>query len=46
MCDEYQDTNQLQKGILYLIAGKDGNICIVDDNDQSITDSVKPCRLS
>lgn len=36
MIDEFQDTNQIQADIFYLMAGENGNICIVGDDDQSI----------
>lgn len=34
--DEFQDTNYLQRDILYLLAGENGNIAVVGDDDQSI----------
>lgn len=36
MVDEYQDVNKIQADIFYLLAGDNGNICIVGDDDQSI----------
>ena len=34
--DEYQDTNFLQRDIVYLLAGENGNLAVVGDDDQSI----------
>lgn len=34
--DEYQDTNLIQKNIIYLLAGDNGNLTVVGDDDQSI----------
>lgn len=34
--DEYQDTNRIQADLIYMLAGKNGNVCFVGDDDQSI----------
>lgn len=36
LIDEYQDTNRAQYALVKLLAGKDGNIVAVGDEDQSI----------
>ncbi len=35
-CDEYQDVNETQRDLLYLLAGSNENLCVVGDDDQSI----------
>ena len=36
MVDEYQDTNQIQADIIYLLAGDSNNVMVVGDDSQSI----------
>jgi len=36
MVDEYQDTNQIQADIIYMLAGENRNVMVVGDDSQSI----------
>ncbi|MEO8734994.1 MAG: UvrD-helicase domain-containing protein [Edaphobacter sp.] len=36
MIDEYQDTNRPQYELMKLLTGREGNVCVVGDEDQSI----------
>lgn len=36
MIDEYQDTNPVQYRLAELLSGRDSNLCVVGDDDQSI----------
>ena len=36
MVDEYQDTNYIQEQLLFMLAKKSGNICVVGDDDQGM----------
>ena len=36
MVDEYQDTNNIQEQIIFLLAGNRKNICVVGDDDQGL----------
>ena len=35
-CDEYQDTNGIQRDILYMLSDRTHNLCVVGDDDQAI----------
>ena len=36
MVDEYQDVNKENAELIYLLAGENGNLCVVGDDDQAI----------
>lgn len=36
MVDEYQDTNFIQEQIVFMLGGKNKNICVVGDDDQGL----------
>lgn len=36
MVDEYQDTNCIQEKLMFMLAEKHGNICVVGDDDQGM----------
>ena len=36
LVDEYQDTNRMQHRLIRMLTGRDGNLCVVGDDDQSI----------
>lgn len=36
MIDEYQDTNYVQEQLVFLLAARHGNICVVGDDDQGL----------
>ncbi len=36
MIDEFQDTNTIQEKLMFLLAGKQQNICVVGDDDQGL----------
>ncbi len=36
MIDEFQDTNTIQEKLVFLLAGRKQNICVVGDDDQGL----------